>query len=535
MDRTELGNLTLLARIAYAVMCFERYVEFMYSDMEYKPVAAMLWRMVDGSQPLDRAAEVLGDMIPEELFTHKTYEAYQQLGNNYLTPEQHRMLTRTLNPDDWSLNSMMKQICQIMTAYSGTEIKPGAPETLPFLVNVSTILKMRAIKLPELSLLQAYTCPQEEEGFDWMGGPIDPAPLSLFGITASAEAPVGSAEAEEPVTHPSKDDSSNFAKSEEFAYQGNQRTVAKKEIEDAVSGIEKFVRPSVEANGCRWEFIEDPEGCIITRCINISLQKEVTIPSELDGRTVVEIDNNAFSNDPDCGCMLIETLNMPDTIRRIGDGFFKSCTGIRQVRFPAALESIGHEAFRGASRLERIDIGDQCQVIGDYFCADAVSLQTVRIGAGIDYIGEYTFYNTPAMLDFRCDGMLGELGYGSFWVNRWADKILFHPTTEMLRFCKDNALLYRYVKRNPPPRLFLDPGIRYVYDFAFGGDAWHSGDGIRDIYLPGAEKIGVHVFRKTPHATVHLSASKMAAAYGPDYEYTLATLCEPAKVVFDQP
>ena len=217
------------------------------------------------------------------------------------------------------------------------------------------------------------------------------------------------------------------------------------------------------------------------------------------------------------------------------DYFLPSCTGIRQVIFPANLESIGHEAFRGASRLETIDIGDHCKVIGDYFCADGLSLRTVRIGAGIEYIGEYTFYNTPAMLDFHCDGMLGELGYGSFWVNRWADRILSNPMTELLRFCRDNAMLYRYVKRTPPPRLFFDAGITYVYDFAFGGDAWHSGNGITDIFLPGAEKIGVHAFRKVPNATVHLSASRMEAAYGPDYVYALTALCEPAKVVFDQP
>ncbi len=80
-----------------------------------------------------------------------------------------------------------------------------------------------------------------------------------------------------------------------------------------------------------------------------------------------------------------------------------------------------------------------------------------------------------------------------------------------------------------------DESIRYVYDFAFGGDAWNSGDGIREIYFPGAEIIGVNAFKKVPHATVHLSAARMAASYGEDYEYTLALLCEPAKIVFDLP
>ena len=524
-------------------MCFERYVGFVYSDVDFRPVAEIMWRMVDGSEPLEDAAAKLQDMIPEHLFLYSSYEDYQRKSNASLTEEEFCMLQRILNPDDWSMNSMMKQMYQIMTEYEGTDVKPGAPETLPYLVNVTSILKTRAIALPDLSQLQQYAFAQQEmsaaQYFDWMGGPVDPTPLSLLGITGrSGAAEVRSSAPEETfAVQQTKDYGSNDLKTEESAMNRYNRSgsIAKEDVEDAFPGYEEFVRPSAEANGCRWEYIEDPEGCIITRCINSGLQREVTIPSELNGKPVTEIDDNAFSNAPECGCMLIEKLIMPDTIRKIGDYFFKSCTGIRQVTFSANLESIGHQAFRGASRLENIVIGDQCRIIGDYFCADAVSLRTVRIGAGIDYIGEYTFYNTPAMSDFHCDGMLSELGYGSFWVNRWADKLLFNPTTELLRFCKDNALLYRYVKRNPPPRLFFDPGIKYVYDFAFGGDAWHSGDGITDIYFPGAEKIGVNVFRKTPHATVHLSASKMEAAYGPDYVYTLTALCEPAKVVFDQP
>ena|GEM_PF-931325 len=69
----------------------------------------------------------------------------------------------------------------------------------------------------------------------------------------------------------------------------------------------------------------------------------------------------------------------------------------------------------------------------------------------------------------------------------------------------------------------------------FGGDEWNSGNGITDIYLPGADTVGLQSFKKVPYATVHFSASRMEASYGPDYAYTIASLCVPAKVVFDLP
>jgi len=290
-----------------------------------------------------------------------------------------------------------------------------------------------------------------------------------------------------------------------------------------------------QANGCQWDITEHWDSCEINRCINKDSLKEVIVPSELNGKPVVSIGDNAFANDPVSLCRVIETLIMPDTIHRIGSFFFKGCIYLRHIKMPAELESIGNEAFRGASGLETLAIGDKCISIGNLFCADAISLRTVSIGTGIRSIGDYTFYNTPAMVGFRCNGELRSLGHGSFWMNKWADSQIFRPEAEMLRFCRNNSLLYRYVKQNPPTRIFFDDTIRYVFDHAFGGDAWNSGNGITDIYFPGADTIGLQAFKKVPYATVHFSASRMEASYGPDYEYTIASLCVPAKVVFDLP
>ena len=540
MNHAELRNLTLFARTAYAIMCFERYTGFVYKGIDFKPAAELMWHLIDGSIPTEQAAGTYLDIIPEHLFAYKTYEAYQSAGHDRLTKEQFRIQRRTLDPDDWNLNSMMKQIYQMLMKFDGTEVPPHAPDTLPFLEKITAMLTVRSIVLPDPELLQQYAFNEGElpEGqpFDWRGGPVDPAPLSLLGLTGSANnAHVRSAAAESAVTHV-RNSGPNICMTSDSGPNryGHPLSYIKDIDRDILEGFEAPVRPIVEANDCIWELLEQPEGYIITRCINGAKLKEITIPDEFNGKPIIAVEDNAFSKSPKFSCSFIETLNMPDSIRQIGNGFFKSCTGLRYITLPAELERLGNEAFRGASNLESLTIGNHCRIIGDYFCADAVSLRSVTIGTGIEYMGEYTFYNTPLMTEFRCEGMLTELGYGSFWMNKWADSIIFNPTTEMLRFCKDGALLYRYVKRTPPPRLFMDEGIRYVFDFAFGGDAWHYGDGITDIYLPGAEKIGVNAFKKTPHATVHLNASKMEATYGSDYAFTLAKLCEPAKVVFDQ-
>ena len=541
MDIAVFGNLPVTARAAYAVMCFERYAAFRYPEVDFKPVAEIMWHIVDGSKPFTEAAELYPDILAKHLFAYSTYEDYRAAGHSHITEEQYHALTGILNPDDRYLNDLIELACYIMTEYKDKDAVPGVKDTLPYLKNITAIMAVRMIELPELSLLQQYACPKQElfavQRFNWMGGPIDPAPLSLFGIQGPAGGKLARRDAAARSVPQNKDSRLSAGAAGRTDRNGSGRSFdrAGRNVKNVVPVYEKPLRPVVEANGCKWEIIEGSDGCIITQCRNKTHQTEITVPSELNGMPVVEIDDRAFSNSPENGCLFIEKLILPDTILRIGDDFFTGCTGLRQITMPAMLERLGSGAFRGASRLESLRIGDHCRIIGDYFCTDAVSLRSVMIGAGTEYIGEYTFYNTPAMNAFHCDGILKELGYGSFWMNRWADKLIFHPAAEMLRFCKDGALLYRYVKKMPPPRLFFDASIRYVYDFAFGGDAWNSGSGISDIYLPGAEKIGVNAFKKTPNATVHLSASRMLAAYGQDYEYTLAAVCKPARIVFDQP
>ncbi|MCR5020114.1 MAG: hypothetical protein K6B18_03880 [Ruminococcus sp.] len=78
-------------------------------------------------------------------------------------------------------------------------------------------------------------------------------------------------------------------------------------------------------------------------------------------------------------------------------------------------------------------------------------------------------------------------------------------------------------------------GRGYGFDHAFGGDVWNSGNGITDIYFPGADTVGMQSFQKVPYATVHFSVSRMETSYGSDYAYTITSLCVPAKVVFDLP
>lgn len=65
---------------------------------------------------------------------------------------------------------------------------------------------------------------------------------------------------------------------------------------------------------------------------------------------VIEIARSAFSNTG------IESVKLPDTLAKIGNGAFKNCVKLREVNLPKGLLSIGAEAFEGCAALKEICI-----------------------------------------------------------------------------------------------------------------------------------------------------------------------------------
>ena len=92
----------------------------------------------------------------------------------------------------------------------------------------------------------------------------------------------------------------------------------------------------------------------------------IDIPSEINGKKVIGIDDNAF-----CNCEKILSVTIPNGIESIGSSAFERCGAITSIEIPNSVICIGDNAF---------------------YCCEA--LADVKIGDGVDYIGCNAFYFT---------------------------------------------------------------------------------------------------------------------------------------------
>ncbi|MCD8028342.1 MAG: leucine-rich repeat domain-containing protein [Erysipelotrichaceae bacterium] len=93
--------------------------------------------------------------------------------------------------------------------------------------------------------------------------------------------------------------------------------------------------------------------------------KDVIIPSTIDGYTVLGVGNYAFSESD------ITSVVIPDTVTYIGEGAFCDCANLESVTIPDSVTYIGDEAFAYCPKLLRLDISTSVLYIGEYaFASD---------------------------------------------------------------------------------------------------------------------------------------------------------------------
>lgn len=115
----------------------------------------------------------------------------------------------------------------------------------------------------------------------------------------------------------------------------------------------------------------------------------VDIPS-----TIRFIGNWAFG----C-CENINSLKITDAITNIGDYAFAGCINLTEVKLPSKLIEIGSEAFEGCTSLVSVTIPGSVGVIPNRCFSDNPMLENVEIGNGVHTIKYHAFCNCKKLTE----------------------------------------------------------------------------------------------------------------------------------------
>ena len=135
----------------------------------------------------------------------------------------------------------------------------------------------------------------------------------------------------------------------------------------------------------------------------------VTIPAQLDGKTVIGVADYAFRSRD-----YLVSVVLPDGLKTIGNEAFYCCRNLTYVTLPDTLEEIGSWAFFGCGSLARINLPESLKVIQGGAFGSCGSLRRITIPLRVKEIGIYAFSDCGKLDTAVIQNGVASIGNGMF-------------------------------------------------------------------------------------------------------------------------
>ncbi|MBQ3089583.1 MAG: leucine-rich repeat domain-containing protein [Oscillospiraceae bacterium] len=166
---------------------------------------------------------------------------------------------------------------------------------------------------------------------------------------------------------------------------------------------------------------------VILRCTGDG--EPLTFPASVDGCPVTRLGPDCFGGGSErvSGLRLIDAaraglppvsredsplsrIELPDTLRTIGDRAFARCRSLIRLQLPDRLEQLGVRVFDQCASLLHVEVPDSVSEIPEYTFANCRKLEWVRLPRMARSVGRYAFYNCVKLTGLELPDGLEQVG-----------------------------------------------------------------------------------------------------------------------------
>ena len=171
MDKA-IEDISLRGRMAFAIMCAERYALSKKPEGDWEFVFSEFWRIADDIYWDDWADRVI-DLLPEYIYELDCYDADEF---SWLDEKGFDILKGLYSEmgDDWAL--LLQDIVDMEEAYAYTSIPGTGQESIKSVDNILGILEKNSLEPPSLDKVK-FSSFSERDG---RGEPFDKFQLSII-------------------------------------------------------------------------------------------------------------------------------------------------------------------------------------------------------------------------------------------------------------------------------------------------------------------------------------------------------------------
>ena len=157
-----------------------------------------------------------------------------------------------------------------------------------------------------------------------------------------------------------------------------------------------------------------------------------------DGLTTITSDINENS-----GLDNITTVNLPSTLKSIGENAFKDFGSLTTINLHEGLKTIGNSAFYGCESLDNVTIPSSVTTIGDEAFQGCKSLSSLHMLEGdLNTIGQDAFLNCSALTSVTIPSSVTSIGSDAFYGCISVTHVYCRPNAADLTWEGDHDFIY---------------------------------------------------------------------------------------------
>ncbi len=136
--------------------------------------------------------------------------------------------------------------------------------------------------------------------------------------------------------------------------------------------------------------------------------EHVTVPPTYNGLPVTALGDEAFRYERE-----IKSLQLPDSIKYIGDHAFAESTSIEKVIFPREAE-FGKNTFYKCERLRSVVLPEKTEKLSYQMFSGCKNLTEITLPDGLKKIGDYAFSECTSLISVNIPDTVNEIGSSAF-------------------------------------------------------------------------------------------------------------------------
>ena len=133
-------------------------------------------------------------------------------------------------------------------------------------------------------------------------------------------------------------------------------------------------------------------------------------------------------------CTKLETVRLPESLRKIGHAAFYYCDSLLHVDIPSGVNEIGRRAFEGCHSLQTVTVPEGVVDLPNGIFFKCASLKSTKLPFSLRTIGKFCFSYCVSLATINCDALEGvtEIGIASFEMCSSLTSFKFPPQLKII-------------------------------------------------------------------------------------------------------